>query len=83
MVLRNVSYSFSESTVYGVHGVNGSGKTMLLRMIAGLITPTAGRVYYNDKILHEDISFPKDVGIVIEHMEMLPGYSGYENLLLL
>ncbi|MEA4922818.1 MAG: ABC transporter ATP-binding protein [Eubacteriaceae bacterium] len=66
-----------------LHGVNGSGKTMLLRMIAGLITPTAGRVYYNDKILHEDISFPKDVGIVIEHMEMLPGYSGYENLLLL
>lgn len=83
MVLDHISYSFQEGTVYGIHGVNGSGKTMLLRMAAGLIKPTEGAVYYNGKKLHEEISFPENTGIVIENMQLLPEYTAFENLKLL
>lgn len=82
-VLNHVSYTFQESTVYGLYGENGSGKTMLLRAIAGLIVPTEGEVYYNGKRLHRDISFPDNTGIVIENMELLPRFTARENLKLL
>ena len=45
-VLDGISYTFDEKTIYGLHGINGSGKTMLLRLIAGLIVPTQGEVYW-------------------------------------
>ena len=82
-VLDDISYTFDEKTIYGLHGINGSGKTMLLRLIAGLIVPTQGEVYWNNKKLHEDISFPGNVGIVLENMEMLPQYTARQNLRIL
>ena len=42
LVLDNVSYTFETGKIYGLSGINGSGKTMLLRAIAGLIIPTQG-----------------------------------------
>lgn len=83
MVLNDVSYIFEEGKVYGLYGENGSGKTMLLRAIAGLIVPTEGKIISNGKKLHVDISFPENLGIVIENMELLPKYTARENLALL
>lgn len=82
-VLDDVSYSFESGRVYGLYGENGSGKTMLLRALAGLIVPTEGEVISDGKRLHRDISFPENTGIVIEHMELLPKFSATENLRLL
>lgn len=82
-VLDDVSFSFENGRVYGLYGENGSGKTMLLRALGGLIVPTEGEVVSNGKILHRDISFPENTGIVIEHMELLPKFSAAENLRLL
>ncbi|MED4941957.1 ABC transporter ATP-binding protein [Heyndrickxia coagulans] len=83
MVLKNITYSFEEGKIYGLFGKNGSGKTMLLRTIAGLIIPTEGQVKINDQILHEDISFPPSMGIIIENMELLPQYNAFTNLVIL
>ncbi len=82
-VLDHINMKFENGIVYGIHGTNGSGKTMLLRMIAGLIKPSEGHVYYEDKELHKDISFPDNTGIVIENMQLLPEYTAFENLKLL
>lgn len=82
-VLQNVSYTFEDGKVYGLYGHNGSGKTMLLRAISGLIHPDQGVLYINGKQLHKEISFPEDTGIVIENMELLPRYSALDNLKLL
>lgn len=82
-VLDDVSYTFEDGMVYGLYGENGSGKTMLLRAIGGLIIPTKGEVISDGKYLHRDISFPENTGIVIEHMELLPGFSARENLRML
>ena len=44
-VLDHVSYTFESGKIYGLRGKNGSGKTMLMRAICGLINPTEGRVH--------------------------------------
>ena len=47
---------------------------MLMRAIAGLIFPTDGRVLIDGRILHKEISFPNDMGVIIENMELMPQY---------
>ncbi len=83
MILDNISYKFEYGKVYGLCGTNGSGKTMLLRAICGLIVPDSGEIIIDGKVLHKDISFPPSVGIVIENMTLLPGYNAFENLTLI
>lgn len=82
-VLDNISYTFEGGKIYGLYGENGSGKTMLLRAVAGLIIPTSGEVLIDGKVLHKDISFPENTGIVIEHMTLLPKFTALENLKML
>lgn len=83
-VLKDISYTFEGGKIYGIYGHNGCGKTMLLRAIAGLIIPNAGKVMINETELHKgDISFPESIGIIIEHMELLPQYSAFDNLRIL
>ena len=82
-VLDNVSYKFEGGNIYGLYGRNGSGKTMLMRAVAGLIFPTSGEVIIYGKVLHKEISFPKDMGVIIENMELMPQYDAYDNLKIL
>lgn len=82
-VLEHIELELSSGSIYGVIGPNGSGKTMLLRAIAGLIRPTSGKVYIDDKQLHKELSFPPEMGILIEKPELLNHLTGMENLMLL
>ena len=56
---------------------------MLIRAISGLIVPDSGEIVIDGKVLHKDISFPPNVGLVIENMTLLPGYNAFDNLKLL
>ena len=78
-----VSYNFEYGKIYGIYGHNGSGKTMLLRAIAGLLVPDSGSVVIDGKVLHKDMSFPPSIGIVIENMNLLPQYNAFDNLKIL
>ena len=82
-ILNNVSYNFEYGKIYGIYGHNGSGKTMLLRAIAGLLVPDSGSVEIDGKVLHKDMSFPPSIGIVIENMNLLPQYNAFDNLKIL
>ncbi|WP_285768009.1 ATP-binding cassette domain-containing protein [Peribacillus sp. SI8-4] len=82
-VLQNITYTFEKGRIYGLVGKNGSGKTMLLRAIAGLIIPTEGSVTINEKVLHKDISFPPSIGIIIENLQLLPQFDAETNLKIL
>lgn len=82
-ILNNVSYNFEYGKIYGLYGHNGSGKTMLLRAIAGLLVPDSGSVVIDGRVLHKDMSFPPSIGIVIENMNLLPQYNAFDNLKIL
>ena len=79
-VLEDITVSFEKGKIYGLYGRNGSGKTMLLRAIAGLIRPSTGEILIDGKKLHKDISFPPSVGEIIEHTSLLPQIDAYTNL---
>ena len=66
--------------VYGFQGINGSGKTMLMRLICGLIYPTKGEIVIDGKRLGKEITFPQSVGILLENPAFLDSYTGQENL---
>lgn len=82
-VLKDISLTLESGTIYGLKGKNGCGKTMLMRMMAGLIYPTEGTVSIDGEILHRDIAAPRSIGVLIENPAFLPGYTGQRNLELL
>ena len=83
LILDKVSITLTSGKIYGLRGKNGSGKTMLMRAMAGLLIPDSGSVIINGKTLHKDISFPESIGILIENPAFLPQYTGFKNLKLL
>ena len=82
-VVDNVSMEIESGKVIGLRGINGSGKTMLMRLIAGLIHPTEGRILMDGKELGTDMDFYESMGILIENPAFLDSYSGFANLKLL
>ena len=82
-ILEDITVEFGSGKIYGLVGKNGSGKTMLRRAVSGLIRPTKGSVIVDGKYLHKDISFPQDMGIIIEKPDLLNYLTGFENLSLL
>ena len=82
-VIDNVNITFEGGKIYGLSGKNGCGKTMLMRLISGLIYPTEGEVVIDGKILGKDCSFPKSIGLLIENPAFLEEYTAYENLRML
>lgn len=82
-VINNVTLKLNSGVITGLKGINGSGKTMLMRLIAGLIRPTSGKISIGDDCLWKDISFPESIGMLIENPAFLDNFSGYENLKLL
>ena len=69
-VLKNITISMDRGRVYGLQGKNGCGKSMLMRVICGLVLPTLGK----------EISFPKSIGVLIEKPGFLNSYTGFQNL---
>lgn len=82
-VLKNINLTLESGKVIGLKGKNGSGKTMLMRAISGLILPTSGKVYINDKELGRQISFPPSIGILVENPSFISNYTGFKNLKIL
>ena len=83
IVLKSINISMKSGTIYGLQGINGSGKTMLMRIVSGLIRPTEGSIKINEKILNKDITFPESIGILLENPSFLDNYSGFDNLKML
>lgn len=79
-ILDNINLKFEGGKIYGICGRNGSGKTMLLRAISGLIKLSKGKVIINGEILYQDIDYPPSIGVLIENPEFWKNYTGYQVL---
>ena len=80
VVLKNVLISFEKGKIHGIVGRTGSGKTVLIKCICGLMHPEEGVILVNGKRVGRDVDMPEDIGAIIEAPGFLPNYSGYKNL---
>lgn len=82
-ILTDINLDLYGGKVYGFRGKNGSGKTMLMRLMAGLILPTSGEIWIHGKKMHKDLSIPESIGVLLENPAFLDEYTGFQNLKLL
>lgn len=89
VVLDDINACFSCASgenggrIYGIQGINGSGKTMLMRVICGLVLPTMGTVSIDGEIIGKGISFPRSIGLLLENPIFIDEFTGAKNLSLL
>ena len=77
LVLDNINMELTSGHIYGIAGINGSGKTVLMKCICGLIMPTMGSVHVDGK----DIDFPDSIGALIETPGFIEYYNALDNML--
>jgi ABC-2 type transport system ATP-binding protein len=80
IVLDDISIDFYPSTIYGLVGANGCGKTTLMRCICGFSTPTKGKIIIDGLQIGKNVDFAPDTGMILESPGFLPYYSGLKNL---
>lgn len=80
LVIDRVAFGIPDGTAVGLSGVNGSGKTMLMRIAAGLVRPSSGFVKVDGSIIGRDVSFPPSLGMLIESPAFLDFRTGRKNL---
>ncbi|ASA23973.1 ABC transporter ATP-binding protein [Paenibacillus donghaensis] len=79
-VLTDINLEVATGTTIGIVGANGSGKSVLFKIICGFTAPDEGTVLVRDKQLGRDIDFPEDVGVLINAPGYIAIYSGFQNL---
>lgn len=79
-VIRDLSVSFEKGKRYGIMGYNGSGKSVLLKMIVGFAFADSGEIRVGEQILKKDMDFLPNAGVVINAPEFMNGLSGLDNL---
>lgn len=82
-IFSNVNFEIEQGSVVGFRGINGSGKSVLFKIIAGLYLPDSGDVYIRGEKLGKEIDFPKDLGILVDSPGFIEIFSGTKNLCML
>lgn len=79
-ILNDVSLSIEKGTTIGIVGGNGSGKSVLFKVICGFTAPDEGTVVIRGQQLGKDIDFPEEVGVFINSPGYIDIYNGLKNL---
>lgn len=79
-VLSGISLSVAKGETVGLIGANGSGKSVLFKLICGFLKPDQGKVYIRGKLLGKERDFPENTGVFINSPGYVSIYSGFQNL---
>lgn len=79
-VLKDVSLRCESGKIYGLVGHNGSGKTVLFKIICGFLSCDEGTVSVDGKVMGKDKDMLTEAGIIIEDPGFLRNWSAYHNL---
>ena len=80
IVIDHISYRFETGKIYCIVGTNGCGKSVLFKLISGLMKASSGKVVVNNVVVGKNGAMPADLGLLIEHPGFLPNLTGFENL---
>lgn len=80
-VLQDVNVSFETGKIHGIIGRNGSGKTVLFKLIAGFLIPDCGQIIVDGVELTP--AMRREMGILIEKPGFLEHLNAFKNLSLL
>lgn len=79
-LLKDVQLTVEKGQTVGIVGSNGSGKSVLFKIISGFTAPDFGEVYIRGLKLGKDIDFPERVGVFINSPGFIDLYTGIQNL---
>lgn len=74
-ILDHVNLELYDNRIYGFVGRNGSGKSILFKLISGYMRPDSGTITVEGKKLGKNCDFPESLGVLIES----PGFLWYES----
>ena len=79
-VLQDVSVQLESGKIHGLVGDNGSGKSVLLKCLCGILPWERGVIRIQGKEMHPGKGTPPLLGLVIEHPGFIGSMSGWRNL---
>lgn len=80
-ILQNISLPVEQGTTVGLVGANGSGKSVLFKIICGFEKPDQGSVYVRGNQLGKNgCDFPESLGVFINSPGFIGIYNGFQNL---
>ncbi|HEW0410512.1 TPA: ABC transporter ATP-binding protein [Streptococcus pneumoniae] len=79
-VFQKLNFSCKQGEIIGITGANGSGKSVLFKLIAGLYSPSYGEVLINGENIVPERKIPANLGALIEEPGFINYYSGFKNL---
>jgi sn-glycerol 3-phosphate transport system ATP-binding protein len=79
-VLRQIDLSLTDGELLAIVGASGCGKSTLLRMVAGLETPSAGRIVLGGQDITERDPADRDIAMVFQNYALYPHMSVFENM---
>lgn len=85
IALRGVSISIFRGEVLGLLGENGAGKTTFVKILAGLLRPTDGKIYVKGsevKIKNSKHALDVGIGLVQQHFSLIDNMTVIENIIL-
>ncbi len=81
LIFNGINFRYDESGVFGISGPNGSGKSTLVKIIAGLISPTKGKIIHKNsdaEIIPEKLH--NHIGFVSPYLVLYEEFTAWENL---
>lgn len=79
-VLHDISFTLQKSEILSILGPSGCGKSTLLKIMAGLINPTSGKIYLENKDITSLPPQKREIGIVFQSYALFPNLNVYENI---
>lgn len=83
VIFRDLSLDIPTGASVAVTGYNGSGKSVLLKLITGFSRPDSGTITVDGKVIGKDIDFIQNAGVFINAPQFMNSATGYENLMML
>lgn len=80
ILFDSVDAEFEQGKIHAILGHNGSGKSVLFKVMCKFIDPDAGRVIIDERFLSRGRDYPEKFGVIIDRPGYLPGRSGIDNL---